>query len=421
MRCCSASGRFDAIVSQPSHPWAGGAAHLYTHEFFELVSRRLAPGGVFVQWIGLPFVDEELFRSLLASLSDVFPHVQAYVPPPTGLGVVPRFERADRHGAQRPAGARRDARVVRAAGIDARGGRDEQPAARRGWGPRARARRPVNRDGHNLLQSRSGRLSIEESLTRGVVDLIAPVDPLVRTLPDGTDVFALLRRLPAARAKRVVASLPDPLDREIGEALVEIEQGKRIGPRRKLAEALARDPDHVEGRAALLRLSAGSIARGAAAEEIVRPPLSDAERAVAAGWVAQARDPSGEACWLSIHSSPRFRSSIRSESKRCGCGSGHAWPAATRRAWTRPSRWPRTGSATDATPSSILLRAEASAAAGDHLALLETLNALIDELDPREPLDARAGATEPASCDARHPTIPTCARFAHRLCGAWTA
>ena len=31
---------FDAIVSQPSHPWAGGAAHLYTQEFFELVSRR---------------------------------------------------------------------------------------------------------------------------------------------------------------------------------------------------------------------------------------------------------------------------------------------------------------------------------------------------------------------------------------------
>ena len=36
--------RFDAIVSQPSHPWAGGAAHLYTHEFFELVSSRLTPG-----------------------------------------------------------------------------------------------------------------------------------------------------------------------------------------------------------------------------------------------------------------------------------------------------------------------------------------------------------------------------------------
>src|SRR5262249_31295533 len=79
-----ASARFDAIVSQPSHPWAGGAAHLYTREFFALVKSRLTPDGVFVQWIGLPFVDEALFRSMLATLRDVFPHVRVYAPPPHG-------------------------------------------------------------------------------------------------------------------------------------------------------------------------------------------------------------------------------------------------------------------------------------------------------------------------------------------------
>ncbi|HXV37054.1 MAG TPA: fused MFS/spermidine synthase [Myxococcota bacterium] len=41
--------RFDAIVSQPSHPWTAGASHLYTREFFELVSDHLAPNGVLVQ------------------------------------------------------------------------------------------------------------------------------------------------------------------------------------------------------------------------------------------------------------------------------------------------------------------------------------------------------------------------------------
>jgi len=73
-------GRFDAIVSQPSHPWTSGASHLYTREFFALVRERLAPGGVFVQWIGAPFVDLPLLRSLLATLTGVFPHVELYRP-----------------------------------------------------------------------------------------------------------------------------------------------------------------------------------------------------------------------------------------------------------------------------------------------------------------------------------------------------
>ena len=51
--------RYGAIVSQPSHPWTAGASHLYTRDFFEQVRGRLAPGGVFVQWMGLQFVDEE--------------------------------------------------------------------------------------------------------------------------------------------------------------------------------------------------------------------------------------------------------------------------------------------------------------------------------------------------------------------------
>jgi hypothetical protein len=72
--------RFGAIVSQPSHPWTAGASHLYTREFFSLVSRHLEPGGVFVQWIGLAFVDEALLRSMVATLLDVFPHVSIFEP-----------------------------------------------------------------------------------------------------------------------------------------------------------------------------------------------------------------------------------------------------------------------------------------------------------------------------------------------------
>src|SRR5207244_3721749 len=37
---------FDIITSDPIHPWVKGSATLYTEEYFELVKRRLNPGGV---------------------------------------------------------------------------------------------------------------------------------------------------------------------------------------------------------------------------------------------------------------------------------------------------------------------------------------------------------------------------------------
>ncbi len=76
--------RFDAVVSQPSHPWTEGASHLYTREFFELVKQRLTPGGILVQWVGTSFLDEALLRSALATLLSVFGHVQVYLPYPYG-------------------------------------------------------------------------------------------------------------------------------------------------------------------------------------------------------------------------------------------------------------------------------------------------------------------------------------------------
>jgi hypothetical protein len=72
------SKRYDAIVSQPSHPWTAGASHLYTREFMKLARSRLRPDGVFLQWMNTQFVSEPLLRSLVATLLDVFPHVRAY-------------------------------------------------------------------------------------------------------------------------------------------------------------------------------------------------------------------------------------------------------------------------------------------------------------------------------------------------------
>jgi spermidine synthase len=43
--------RFDVITADPIHPWSGGAAYLYTDEYFRTVAARLAPGGVACQWL----------------------------------------------------------------------------------------------------------------------------------------------------------------------------------------------------------------------------------------------------------------------------------------------------------------------------------------------------------------------------------
>jgi spermidine synthase len=75
-----ADRRWDAIVSQPSHPWTAGASHLYTREFSALVHSRLSPRGVFVQWIGAAFVDLERLRALIAAQTAEFANVQVYRP-----------------------------------------------------------------------------------------------------------------------------------------------------------------------------------------------------------------------------------------------------------------------------------------------------------------------------------------------------
>lgn len=69
--------RYDIIVSQPSHPWSGGAAHLFSREYFSIVRDHLSEGGVFTLWLSLKG-DPAYLRMLSATLSDVFANVRLY-------------------------------------------------------------------------------------------------------------------------------------------------------------------------------------------------------------------------------------------------------------------------------------------------------------------------------------------------------
>lgn len=64
---------YDVIVADNYHPARSGSGSLYTVEHFRSVRRRLAPGGVFCQWLPLHQLDLGTLRSIVRSFVEVFP------------------------------------------------------------------------------------------------------------------------------------------------------------------------------------------------------------------------------------------------------------------------------------------------------------------------------------------------------------
>uniref|UniRef100_UPI0035B0B646 spermidine synthase n=1 Tax=Aquabacterium sp. TaxID=1872578 RepID=UPI0035B0B646 len=65
--------RYDLIVSDNFHPARSGSAALYTVEHFQAVRQRLAPGGVFCQWLPLHQLDLVTLRSIVRSFLVAYP------------------------------------------------------------------------------------------------------------------------------------------------------------------------------------------------------------------------------------------------------------------------------------------------------------------------------------------------------------
>ncbi|MFT3776104.1 MAG: fused MFS/spermidine synthase [Minicystis sp.] len=71
--------RYDIVFSEPSNPYRAGIASLFTQEFYRAATERLAPGGVFLQWIQAYEVDGQTVRTAIATLASVFPEVEIWV------------------------------------------------------------------------------------------------------------------------------------------------------------------------------------------------------------------------------------------------------------------------------------------------------------------------------------------------------
>jgi spermidine synthase len=69
----AAGAPYDLIVSDNFHPARSGSAALYTVEHFRAVQQRLAPGGVFCQWLPLHQMDTATLASIVRSFLQVYP------------------------------------------------------------------------------------------------------------------------------------------------------------------------------------------------------------------------------------------------------------------------------------------------------------------------------------------------------------
>ncbi len=288
--------RYDLILSQPSHPWTAAASSLYTREFFELARSRLAPGGVLVQWMGVMFIDEELLRTLIATLSSVFENVRVYWPVPSAVILLASDAPLDadetslRALSGDPAGYARLG-IFSAEDVAAALVLDEAGAKAFAEGARP------STDDRNELAMRSPALVRRNrtELVGGLNAALADFDPLIEPTP-GLDREYLVRRILSNgfrdRASRVASFAREPAVRSVALAWAAL---ARQDPRRAaelLDQAVGLDPSlHAAWQARAL-LDRSRLAAGGPVEEGAN--LRDADLAVIEGWRREAaRDWAG--------------------------------------------------------------------------------------------------------------------------------
>jgi spermidine synthase len=277
--------RFDTIVSQPSHPWTAGASHLYTREFFSLVSDHLEPDGVFVQWIGIAFVDEPLLRSIVATLLEVFPEVAVFRPVAgsvlfaasntsidpimtTPLALAASPSDYSRYGLHRTED------LIAGWSLDLEGAKHFSAGA------------DINTDDRNQLATRSAGLGDETLRARRLNQILSQFDP-IPSRADELKTAYLVRRLAArkevSRAVNLARSQRDSTQRmaNLGWA------ASGEAPKRAAAffrAALKHDPASQSARFGLLAMRRRAVEANDPEVSEMAEPLEGAASAVVSGW-----------------------------------------------------------------------------------------------------------------------------------------
>jgi predicted membrane-bound spermidine synthase len=299
------SKRYDVVVSQPSHPWTAAASHLFSREFMQQAADHLQEGGVFVQWMNSEFIDVALFKTLAATLIDVFEHVRLYSPEPGVLLFLASDAPLDIERQMIRTGAPLNQHLTHYALMGLGSAEDFLSAlALDEDGVRRFARgAAVSTDDDNRMATRSR--SYGDGLNgRNVADVLKEFDPLLekgswvyrdagRPLNFGYVGSRLLYRGFIRRANDFANAVPDRAAALLLHAAGRSFQGKDEDALRYLRQAIATRPDSLQARFALVKNQLGALVKGSAPEEIqlIADSLSGAPRAVVAGWRhAAARD-----------------------------------------------------------------------------------------------------------------------------------
>ena len=271
---------YDAIVSQPSHPWTAGASHLFTREFVADVRSHLNDGGVFLQWMNAEFLDEALLRTLAATLTVEFEYVRLYNPTAQVLmflasdspldvelelaGTGRPFIDAPMHFSRLGLNAVEDLLAALAM--------DEQ-------GVLSFARRAqISTDDNNLMATRS-RSRADGMQTDDLAALFEPYDPLVRPgswihtrLGGNIDYGYLARRLISLsrtpRVTELTAAIPDFSKQFEVYGLLFRATGQGEQAPESLANALRANPLNMQARYTIARDHLGALSRGEAPQNI---------------------------------------------------------------------------------------------------------------------------------------------------------
>ena len=302
------SKRYDAIVSQPSHPWTAGASHLYTHEFMQLAKDRLNPGGVFLQWMNTQFVTESLLRSLCATILDVYDYVRVYQWTTEVLFFL---------GSDEPLNIELDLSTTGRPLID-----DRIHYLEKGVGSvedvltalmmdeaniqRFAAGAPLLTDDFNRMATESAvAMEREETLAFGeLIELSLPYDPRLqagswvhRNFPVDLNFGYISERLERGGYKRHAVELAETLEElNSPESLLLIgmglnRQGEALESQRVLLSALLADPQDNQARFALLRPWLNRLEQPDTPGYVtdIASRLSGSQAAVVEGWRAAAQ------------------------------------------------------------------------------------------------------------------------------------
>jgi spermidine synthase len=271
--------RYDLIVSDNFHPARSGSASLYTVEHFRAVRERLAPGGLFCQWLPLHQLDLVTLRSIVAAFVEAEPQGLAVLATlsletPT-LGLVMRE-------GHRPFALDAVRQRLQSAALP-------EPAARWGLadeyallgsvvaGPRALARfaagAEVNRDDHPIVAYRAPRVTYApDSRPRDrLLALLAELSLHPGELLAAPD-DAAARRLSAywqARDRFLLAGRDVQPTRDVRQMLAQV--------REPLLDVLRLSPDFRPAAEPLRQMAAALAPLDAAAARALREELSQLE------------------------------------------------------------------------------------------------------------------------------------------------